>query len=178
MAQIVLKIPTNSSGSSWIEGVCDIAGYETYLPVESASYSITGDFDEVRRRPSGPPTVSEMTITRKVDLNTTDITKAMLYGTVNSAPWELCFFRSIGGGPVQEDTYVTRHLLYLTLSMANPLVTSQKFDLDEGKLTETLAVSASAFEWVYTSYDADNDPVGNIVFDFDVQAQTEDTTDC
>jgi type VI protein secretion system component Hcp len=180
MAQIAIMIPTNSSMTSWIQGVCEIAGYETHVSADSVSYSIEVDaqMNQMGRRITSEPVVSEVTITRKVDVATNDITHRSLSLSVDVAPWSIYFFRTVGGGPEQEGTYVTRHQLYLTLTLAKPLITSQNISVDETKMTETIKVSASAFDWVYIAYDQDNEPVGQIAYDFDVQFGVDATEDC
>lgn len=175
MAQIVIKIPTGSS--SHVEGECALHGYERMLLAEQVSYDVTVDseFSAEGRRTVHIPKMSVVSIQRKVDIATAELTRFVLLNRVSTKPWEIYFLRDLGGGPEQVVGGVAFHLQqlrYMTLKLHKALVTKQDVSFDEGDLVESLEVSAGSVEWEYNAYDDQQRPRGKLGFKFDAQAGT------
>lgn len=163
MAIILLKIPTGES--TWVEGESTLVGHEKLLVVEQVSYDIEveAELHIEGRRTVHSPHLEHITLERKLDRGSAEITRSLLSTRVSKYPWSLFFFKAAGA----EDAMV-KH--FMTMKLHRALIGMQSITVEDGDIQETLEVSAAAIEWEYTAFDSDQGPRGKTSFKFDVQA--------
>lgn len=157
---IFLKLSNNIKGESQDEKYqdqIDILGWTWGLTQSGTTHMGSGGG-------GGKVNVQDLTVTKYVDLATTEIIKRGCSGE-HITDGELIVRKSGGGQPVE----------YFRLKMQNLMITSwvasgQKDGLD--RLTETLTLNFRKFEVTYTPQGADGTPGAEVTASWDIAQNT------
>jgi type VI secretion system secreted protein Hcp len=157
---IFLKLSNNIKGESQDEKYhdqIDILGWTWGLTQSGTTHMGSGGG-------GGKVNVQDLTVTKYVDLATTEVIKRGCSGE-HITDGELIVRKSGGGQPVE----------YFRLKMSNLMITSwvasgQKDGLD--RLTETLTLNFRKFEVTYTPQGADGTPGAEVTASWDIAQNT------
>ncbi|TWI33775.1 Hcp family type VI secretion system effector [Paracoccus sulfuroxidans] len=157
---IFLKLSNNIKGESQdekYENQIDVLGWTWGLTQSGTTHMGSGGG-------GGKVNVQDLTVTKYVDLATTEVIKRGCSGE-HITDGELIVRKSGGGQPVE----------YFRLKMANLMITSwvasgQKDGLD--RLTETLTLNFRKFEVTYTPQAADGTPGAEVTASWDIAQNT------
>lgn len=169
MAVILLKIPTGKN--TWVEGESRLYLHEKLLLVEQVSYEVEveSELHLEGRRTVHAPHLSSVTLERRMDMGSAEITRSLLSTRVSKYPWELYFFKAAGGGIVKEGESA-HPVLFMTMKLHRALIQHQTISAeDDGDIMETLEVAAAAVQWEYTAFSSEQRARGKAGFTFDVQ---------
>jgi type VI secretion system secreted protein Hcp len=142
-----------------IKGPATVQGFEGQIEARSFSHTVARPLALATggtHTQAGPPTLSEITLTKLTDASSVPLLRASLTGKPFAAA-RISFVRADSGAP----------FAYLTLDLANAWITSVATSSDRDLPVEQLTLAAERLTWSYDD-PRDRDPAVTVGFDLSV----------